>query len=89
MHTLLNDSPTSVVVQIEIEQVFHVLGHRCPSGVKAWALEVRHGLEELLPHGVLQIVDHKEQNQHLGGGGEVAFAQQRESCMRHLLDGVI
>jgi hypothetical protein len=74
---------------LQVEQVTHVLGHHCPSGAEVWALEVGHSLEVLLPHGVLLILDWEECDRHLGGGGEAALTQIRESHVCHLLDGVV
>jgi hypothetical protein len=48
-HTLLHDSPSGVMLQVE--QVLCILGHRSHADAKVRALEVRHGLKALLPHG--------------------------------------
>jgi hypothetical protein len=60
---------------LQDEQVPRVLGHHCPTGVKVWALEVGHGLEALLPHMVLLIMDREERERHVGGGGEAVLTQ--------------
>jgi hypothetical protein len=73
MHTLLDDGPAGVVLQVE--QVPHVLGHHSHTGVDVRALEVGHGLRVLLPHGVLLILDLEEQNWHVDSGGEAALTQ--------------
>jgi hypothetical protein len=83
-HTLLDDGLAGVVLQVE--QVPRILGLHCPSGTEVWALEVGHGLEVLLPHRVLLIVNQEESDHHVGGGGEAALTQRSESHVRHLLD---
>jgi hypothetical protein len=87
MHTLLDDGPASVVLQVE--QVAHVHGHHNPTGVEVWALQVTHGHEALLPLRVLLIVDREECDRHGGGGSNVALTQGGEGNMCHLLDGII
>jgi hypothetical protein len=87
VHTLLDDGPTGVVLQVE--QVTHVLAHRSPTGAKVRALEVGQGFKALLPHKVLPITDREKHNRHLGGGGEVALTQEGETDLCHLLDDIV
>jgi hypothetical protein len=50
-HTLLHASPGSVV--LEVVQVLHVPSQRSHPSIELRALEVGHGLNVLLPYGVL------------------------------------
>jgi hypothetical protein len=74
---------------LEVEQVPHVLGHLCPTGTETWALEVAHGLEALLPLGILLVVDRNKRGRHVDGGGEAVLTQRSEDHVCHLLDGVV
>jgi hypothetical protein len=56
--TLLHACPGGVV--LKVEQVLCVPGQQCHPGVEVRALEVRHGLEALLPCGVLLILNRKK-----------------------------
>jgi hypothetical protein len=87
MHTVLDDGPTGVVLQVE--QVPHVLGHHSHTGVEMRTLNIRHSLKALLPHKVLLITDREERDRHLGGGGEAALTQGGDGDVCHLLDGII
>jgi hypothetical protein len=58
MRTLLPGYPGGVV--LEVEQVLGVLGQRSHPGVEVRAHEVRHGLKDLLPYGVLLILNREK-----------------------------
>jgi hypothetical protein len=84
-HTLLHDNPGNVMLQVE--QVLHILGHHSHAGAKLMALEVRHGLKALLPHGIFMIPNREKHDQHYGGSSEVTLTQRGECDMGRLLDG--
>jgi hypothetical protein len=72
-HTLLHDNPGNVMLQVE--QVLRILGHHSHAGAKLMALEVRHGLKALLPHGIFMIPNQEKHDQHYGGSSEVTLTQ--------------
>jgi hypothetical protein len=73
MHTLLDDDPAVVVLQVE--QVPHALGHLSRTSAEVQAGAVTHGLEVLLPLGLILIPDREECNQRVGGGSEATLEQ--------------
>jgi hypothetical protein len=87
MHTLLHDSPGGVMLQVE--QVLRILGHRNHVGAEVRALEVRHGLKALLPHGVFLILNREKRDRHRCGSGEATLTQQGECDVGCLLDGSV
>jgi hypothetical protein len=54
-----------------------------------WTLEVAHGLEALLPLGILLVADWNKCDRHVDGGSEAALTQRSEDHVCHLLDGVV
>jgi hypothetical protein len=85
MHTLLHDGSCSVMLQVE--QVLGVLGHRSHADVEVQALEVRHGLNALLPHWVFLILNQEKHDRHHGDSGKVTLTQRGECDVCRLLDG--
>jgi hypothetical protein len=73
MCTLLGDNPASVVLQVE--QVPRVLTHLSGTGTEVWAGEVTHGLEVLLPLGLILIQNWEERIRCVGDGGEATLTQ--------------
>jgi hypothetical protein len=73
---LLDDSPGSVVLQVE--QVLCIHGHRSHTSAEVGALEVGQGLKALLPYKILLITNWEERDRHLCGSGEVDLTQGRE-----------
>jgi hypothetical protein len=69
--TLLPACPGGVV--LEVEHVLHIPGQRSHPGVEVRALEVRHGLNSLLPYRVLLILNREK---HVGSA---AVAVRRSS----------
>jgi hypothetical protein len=84
MHTLLYDSPSSLMP--EAEQVLHVLGHHSHAGIEVRVPKVRHGLKALLPHGVFLVPNQEKRDGHRGGSDKVALTQVGECDVCHLLD---
>jgi hypothetical protein len=85
MHTLLHDSSGGVVLQVE--QVLRILGHRSHAAIEVRAVEVRHGLQVLLPHGIFLIPNGEKHDGHHGGSGEATLTQGGECDVCRLLDG--
>jgi hypothetical protein len=84
-HTLLHDNPNGV--KLQVEQVLHILGHRSHVSAKVRALEVRHGLKALLPHGIFLIPNHEKCDRHRGGSSKVTLTQRGECDVSRLLNG--
>jgi hypothetical protein len=53
------------------------------------ALEVRHGLKSLLPHGISLILNREKPDQHCDGSGEATLTQRGECDVSRLLDGSV
>jgi hypothetical protein len=87
MHTLLHACPGGVM--LKVEQVLHILGQRSHLDVEVRDLEVGHGLETLLPYGVLLILNQKKRDRQCCSSGEVVLAQGGESDMRHQLNASV
>jgi hypothetical protein len=83
-HTLLHDSPGSVILQVE--QVLWILGHRSHASTEVRALEVRYGLKALLPHGIFLIPNQEKRDRH---HSEVTLTQWGECDVGRLLDGSV
>jgi hypothetical protein len=82
--TLLHACPGGVV--LKVEQVVHVPGQRSHPGAEVRSLEVGHGLETLLPYGVLLILNRKKHDRQCCSSGKVVFTQGGESDVRHQLN---
>jgi hypothetical protein len=74
---------------LQVEQVLRILGHCSHVGAEVRALKVRHCLKALLPHGVFQILNRENRDQHHGGSGEATLAQRGECNVGCLLDGSV
>jgi hypothetical protein len=83
-HTLLHAHPSGVV--LEVEQVLRVSGQQSHPGVEVRAPEVRHGLNTLLPYGVLQILNRWKHDIQCNCSGEAVLAQVGEGDVRHHLN---
>jgi hypothetical protein len=79
MHTLLHDSSGCVVLQVQ--QVLHVLGHCSHAGIEVGALEVRHGLKVLLPHGIFLILNKERHDRHYYSSSEAVLTHKEVSAM--------
>jgi hypothetical protein len=66
--TLLHDSYGGVVLQVE--QVLRILGHRSHANIEVRALEVRHSLKALLPHGIFLILNQEKRDRHRFSSGK-------------------
>jgi hypothetical protein len=71
---------------LQVEQVLHILGHRSHAAIEVRAVEVRHVLQVLLPHGIFLIPNGEKRDGHHGGSGEAALTQGGECDACRLLD---
>jgi hypothetical protein len=85
--TLLDDSPSGVVLQVE--QVCCVLGHLSHANMEVGTLEVGHGLKALLPYRVLLIMNREERDRHLCSSGEATLTHGGEGDECRLLNGAV
>jgi hypothetical protein len=83
-HARLHDSLGGVMLLVE--QVLRVLGHRSHAGAEVRALEIRHSLKALLPHGIFLILNQEKHNRHHGGSGEATLIEGDECDVSRLLD---
>jgi hypothetical protein len=83
-HTLLHDGLGGVV--LEVEQVLRVSSQRSHPRVEVRALEVRHGLNVLLPYGVLLILNREKRDRLCRCSCEADLAHGGEGDVRHYLN---
>jgi hypothetical protein len=83
-HMRLHDRLGGVMLQVE--QVLCVLGHRSHASAEVRALEIRHSLKVLLPHGIFLILNREKHNRHHGGSGEATLIEGDECDVSRLLD---
>jgi hypothetical protein len=82
---LMHASPGGVV--LTVEQVLHLHGQCIHLGTEVRALKVRHGIESLLPYGVLLILNHEKCDRQCCCSREVALIEGGEGDVCHHLDG--
>jgi hypothetical protein len=70
--TLLHACPRGVV--LVVEQVLHVSGQRSHPDMEVRTHEVGHGLQVLLPYGVLLILNREKRTRPCCYSGEVVLA---------------
>jgi hypothetical protein len=84
MPTLLHAYPSGVV--LEVEQVIRVPDQRSHPDVEVRALEVGHGLKELLPYGVLLILNREKRDRQCYSSDLAVLEQGGESDVHHHLN---
>jgi hypothetical protein len=84
-HTLLHDSPSGVILQVE--QVLCILGHHSHASTTVRALKARYGLKVLLPHCIFLIPNREMSDRHHGDSGEVTLSRWGECDVGRLLNG--
>jgi hypothetical protein len=76
-------------VVLELGQVLHVPSQRSHPGVEVRALEVGHGLEGLLPYGVLLLPNQEKRDGQCGSSVEAVLAPGVKSKVRHHLNTTV
>jgi hypothetical protein len=83
-HTLLHDGPGGVV--LEVEQLLRIPSQLSHPSMEVRALEVRHGLNVLLPYGVLLIPNWEKRDRQCRCSCEAVLALGGEGDVRHYLN---
>jgi hypothetical protein len=71
---------------LEVEHVLRIPSQQSHPSVEVRALEVRHGLEALLPSRVVLLLNREKRDRQYYSSGEVVLVQGGESDVRHHLN---
>jgi hypothetical protein len=80
-HTLLHNHSGGVV--LEVEHILHVPGQQSHPGLEVRALEVKRGLQGLLPYGVLLIPNREKRDRQCCCSGKAVLARGGEGDVHH------